>query len=272
MSANISTQNLLLGPGSKFLSVMIPSRSRFDKLLDCLRTFQYQLGPSSSEVEFIVNLDSDDTVTLSRMKELPFASLDIKVIVSSKLGGYKDLFVFYNECARVARGQLLLMWNDDAHFKTAQWYSMLKSQVMQDTSAYSYWFGGTPSQVVTPGQSPSVQDWPCFIAHHRLFYQLLGFYGHQGGVDSFLYYVLGPLGLLKKIDQIQVDHLAWFQIPEKERDATAHNNSARGAMLPTNQDVVKRCQQRIVEFAQRQTPSNAAPGASRSSATLSGPG
>ena len=145
MSANISTQNLLLGPGSKFLSVMIPSRSRFDKLLDCLRTFQSQLGPSSSEVEFIVNLDSDDT--LSRMKELPFASLDIKVIVSSKLGGYKDLFVFYNECARVARGQLLLMWNDDAHFKTAQWYSMLKSQVMQDTSAYSYWFGGTPCRL-----------------------------------------------------------------------------------------------------------------------------
>lgn len=237
----------------KLLSIMIPTRDRFDKLVECIGNFVRQIGPNFlREIEILIKFDSDDKASLHRLSELDMANLPIKIIIADKLGGYKDLFHFYNALARISTGTFLMMWNDDANFKTEEWYTIFRNRLAQEKGAASYWFAGTPSMVQSPGQPARVEDWPCFIAHHRLLYNIIGFYGHVGGVDSFLYYVLGPLGLLKKFEDIHVNHLAWFQIPEKERDTTAHANAADGAMLPTDFKVVEECQRRIKEYVERQ--------------------
>lgn len=166
----------------KVLSIMIPTRARFDKLTECLRKFEGQLTPEErSSIEWIIKFDSDDTASLARIGELPHTTLDLKVIVGSKLGGYKDLFHFYNDCAALTRGTFLLMWNDDAHFRTEDWFFRFKARVTSAPTAFSYWFSGTPTLIAESGKPPRTEDWPCFIAHHRLFYQIIGFYGRQGG-------------------------------------------------------------------------------------------
>ena len=241
------------GGTNKLLSILIPSRTRFDKLRECIDTFLSQLSPEQRAfTEFIIKLDSDDTESIRRIPELPFAEIEIHVYVADKLQGYRDLYIFYNQCARLAKGRYLMMWNDDAKFRTINWFSIMLEEIRMSTGAASYWFAGTPTVVYTPGEAPREEDWPCFIAHHRVFYDIIGFYSHVGGVDSFLYYVLGPLGLLKKIQTIEVDHTAWFQIPENERDDTARNNAEDGQMLPTDFNVVRQAQERIKSFAQRQ--------------------
>lgn len=237
----------------KLISIMIPSRSRFDKLLSTIQTFRAQLSPEQRAlVEFIIRVDSDDLGTLRRLPDLPYSDFAIHVIISDRLGGYKDAWIYANQCARLSVGRYLLGWNDDAVFETPDWFTILQAQITQDRNAYSYWFGGTPTQVYAPNQPPRIEDWPCFIAHHRLFYDILGFFGAVGGVDSFLYYMLGPLGLIKKIETIKVHHLAWFQIPPEKRDETSHNNSRDGQMLPNDTQLIRQCQEKIIRFAQNQ--------------------
>ncbi len=236
----------------KLLSILIPTRMRFEKLKFCLEKFATQLGADLPLVEFIVKFDSDDTESIRRIPELGFGTIDLQTYVADRLGGYKDLYVFYNQLARLSRGRLLMMWNDDATFKTDNWFSILKDEFTKTPGAMSYWFGGTPTLIVEgDGITKRIEDWPCFIAHHRLLYEIMGFYSHVGGCDSFLYYVLGPLGLLRKLNEIQVDHVAWFNIPENERDKVSHENAGPGQMLPTDFDVVRRCQERIRAFASR---------------------
>ena len=237
----------------KFLSILIPTRLRFDKLTACLDKFASQIPTAQlSMVEFIIKFDADDHESIARINELPFDKFDLQVYVAPRLGGYKDLYVFYNQCARLSHGKLIMMWNDDATFKTENWFEILQREFVSGTSARSYWFGGTPTTVQNPDRTMQVQDWPCFIAHHRLFYEIIGFYSHIGGVDSFLYYVLGPLGLLQKIEEIEVDHIAWFNIPENERDKTSLHNSEPGQMLPTDFKVVEWCHKRLRDYAARQ--------------------
>lgn len=238
---------------NKLLSILIPSRERFDKLLACVGMFVEQLSPEERAfTELIIKLDSDDHASIARIPELPFREIEIHVYIADKLQGYRDLYIFYNQCARLSKGRYLMMWNDDATFKTRGWFGRMLTEIQATPGAASYWFGGTPTLVYVPGEQPREEDWPCFIAHHRLFYEIMGFYAHVGGVDSFLYYVLGPLGLLRKIEDIHVDHAAWFQIPEGERDSTARNNAGEGQMLPTDFNVVRQCQERIRRFAERQ--------------------
>lgn len=238
----------------RFLTIMVPTRKRFEKLQHMLRSFLSQIPVEErSLVEFIIRFDSDDTESVQRIPELPFRDIDIQVIVGDKLGGYKDLYHFYNECAKLSFGQYLLMWNDDATFRNHDWFPRFRQVVQDNRTATSYWFAGTPTLIYEEGKNPRQDDWPCFIAHHRALYQIIGFYGDLGGVDSFLYYVLGPLGLLKKIQEIEIEHQAWFQIDPAERDETAVRNGDRGQMLPTDFAVVKECQERIVRFVQQRS-------------------
>jgi len=237
----------------KLLSILIPSRGRFDKLRECVERFLSQLSQEQQQiVEIIVKLDSDDHESIRRIPEIQTGATELHVYVADRLSGYRDLYVFYNQCARLAKGRFLMMWNDDARFKTDNWFSILLEEIRTSPGALSYWFAGTPTLIREEGKPDREEDWPCFIAHNRLFYEIMGFYSHLGGCDSFLYYVLGPLGLLKKIQSIEVDHLAWFQIPASERDATTVNNAAPGQMLPTDFEVVRQCQERIKSFAARQ--------------------
>ena len=236
------------------ISFLIPSRQRFDDLKSCVECLLSQIGEENyNTVEFVIKFDEDDSESISRYSELPLEKVSFKLLVSNRLGGYKDLFRFYNDMAKISRGRFMMMWNDDAKFETNDWFVKFVQQVEQDGKvAYSYWFRGSPTTVFEQGSTEPVQkEWPCFIAHHRLLYSVIGYFSGIGGCDSFLYYVLGPLGLLKKIESITVDHEPWFQIDEDKRDAISQANSEEGQVIMTNFKEVQLCQQKIIKHVQQ---------------------
>lgn len=100
------------------ISVLLPSRQR-EFLLR--RSVQSLLGNAAdpSGVEVLVAADQDDPGTVSIGEEL-----GARVFVSSR-HGYHQMHLYVNELARNARGEWLLLWNDDAVMQTPNWDSRI---------------------------------------------------------------------------------------------------------------------------------------------------
>ena len=234
----------------KFLSILFPSRGRFASLANCLGSLIGQLSNEEREqVEVIIRLDSDDSDTLIQLSQLPYDKISIRFLVGDRGNGYADIYKWVNEMARLSTGTYILGWGDDIEFKTPDWFSILKRKSLELNYACCFWFANKPIRVKMKSGEELMQEWPCTPALHRSLFEVMGCMSGVGGVDSFLAYVLDPLGLLKKIPEIRIDHTPWFDVPENSRDQTARDIFQDGRLLPTNWREVEACRQRIIDFA-----------------------
>lgn len=239
-------------PG-KFLSITLPSRKRFEKLQHCFTTLLQQLtAEQRAQIEIILRLDSDDIESLSRVPELPFQQVSLKVLVGARGRGYADIYLWANEMARLSTGLYIMGWSDDAYFKTENWFSILQSRSAEAKSVCAFWFSGNPTMLRNKTGETKPMEWPSTPVLHRKLYQIMGCVAGVGGTDAFQTYVLDPLGLLVKIPEIYVEHTPWFDTPPEARDETARDNSKTGMMLPTDPVEIQNCQQRILDYVERQ--------------------
>ena len=199
------------------ITFLIPSRKRINKLLNCLRNIEEQVKEGYDEVQVIIRLDLDDRDSFKILDEE--FKFKIKIIIGERGKGYCDLYKYYNECAYVSRGKYLLMWNDDSNFKTEDWFNIFKEETKEEKDIpYSYWFAGTPTMEYFPDGTSRYRDWPCFIALNRQVFEKMGFYSLHQQNDTFLYHILEPIGYLKKIDTIEIEHVAAININEEKAD------------------------------------------------------
>lgn len=89
------------------LSVILPSRGRLDGLMRAIGSFHHP------EVEIIVRIDRDDNDYAYCCGEI-YLQPNVRLVVGDRLGGYKDLYLMSNECAKLATGDFLMVFNDDA--------------------------------------------------------------------------------------------------------------------------------------------------------------
>src|SRR5690242_8084784 len=100
------------------ISVLLPTRERPGMLrrsIDSLRDNAYL----PEQIEFCVAVDPDDTPP-----EVP----GIKVHIPPSRYGYGLLHEYYNDLARMASGDWLFIWNDDAIMLTPGWDSYIREQ------------------------------------------------------------------------------------------------------------------------------------------------
>ena len=199
------------------ITFLIPSRNRYDKLLDCIRNIERQTNDYRDEVQVIIRLDQDDQESKKIINEE--FKISMKYIIGERGRGYCDLYKYYNECAYISRGRYLLMWNDDSNFKNDDWFSIFRNQTKLDNDKlYSYWFSGTPTTEYFPDGTSRYRDWPCFIALNRKVFEKMGFYSMHQQNDTFLYHLLEPIDYLRKINEISVEHIAAIDIEDAEAD------------------------------------------------------
>jgi hypothetical protein len=97
-------------------SVLIPSRNRFDKLLNCIRSVY---GAASyvnrfEDFEVIVRFHNDDRSSLMRAYEIDREFGDkVRVITGETFKGYESLSVFTQELIDAAKGDWVWHVNDD---------------------------------------------------------------------------------------------------------------------------------------------------------------
>jgi hypothetical protein len=110
----------------KKISVLVPTRKRLQFLAEMLKSFNETVdNPDQAEIVFWC--DSDDTETIEYL-----CKTFHKIIIGSRNEGYKSLPSFYNDMARIAKGDLLMCCNDDVQFKTKGWPTI----ILQEANKY----------------------------------------------------------------------------------------------------------------------------------------
>lgn len=98
------------------ISVLCPTRGRFDSML---ASFQ-SLASTGRDFELLLYVDDDDP-QLDRYRRLA------PTIIGPR-HGYPGLHHYVNALADQARGDWLLLWNDDATMTTKAWDDMIHAQ------------------------------------------------------------------------------------------------------------------------------------------------
>lgn len=101
------------------ISVLCPSRNRPGLLERSLRSLR-ETASDPSRLEMWAGIDPDDPVD--------WLSLDAHCYFAPERFGYMQLHRYYNEMARLATGQWLLLWNDDAVMRTPGWDEIIAGQ------------------------------------------------------------------------------------------------------------------------------------------------
>lgn len=156
------------------ISLLLPTRKRIKFLSRCLESLK---GSDSNDYEVIFRLDDDDSDTLDYVKSLD--SIQKKIIVGPRLGGYADLHVYYNECCEIAEGDFLWLFNDDITIKekNIDWASIMLEykdrEIVLDIVSY---YTTMPDQIMKG----------MFPAMHRKLYEVLGHFSLNNHNDSYL--------------------------------------------------------------------------------------
>jgi hypothetical protein len=101
------------------ISVLLPSRGRSRSLLATVKGL-LGLAADPGDVEVLIAADPDDdgTLDLARDGQLPG---QVRIWVAPERFGYKRINDYFNTLAEMAKGEWLMLWNDDAIMLTPRW-------------------------------------------------------------------------------------------------------------------------------------------------------
>ncbi len=165
------------------LSVLIPTRKRFNELVDCMDSF-VKTASNNKNVEFILKFDTDDVFSWNKIGQLR-TDYNIKMLVTDRLNGYLSLHEFANYMYPFATGEWLMFSNDDIKMMTNDWDLILDKEPKEFKCLNPYLF----SQSVTPTLP--------IVNLNSL--KLLGLYSGNHAVDRWNQYIYSNSNLTKEI-------------------------------------------------------------------------
>ena len=183
------------------VSFLMPTRTRLRLALRSIQSlFETCADPRSIEV--IARGDADDSETA----KLPFLAQNghdyFKLVIGPKLNGYFSLHHFYNDCAALATGDWLMVWNDDCKMVTQHWDTLLANL---DYSQFPSFKGNSTvagfNVVCIPEDNVG-----CFPAMRRASYQLMGHFSCHCHNDLWVNDVFNGAGANIYWDGIKVHH------------------------------------------------------------------
>lgn len=109
------------------VSILFPTRGRVEELRKALDSL-VSLAQVQANLEFIFKADDDDTPTIEYLNYLKAnLPLNMEIIVSPRGRGYHDMHLWVNEMSIKAKGDWLIIWNDDALMQTQNWDTILEN-------------------------------------------------------------------------------------------------------------------------------------------------
>jgi len=103
------------------ISVLCPSRGRPESLSGSIGSL-LSLASDMTGVEILVAADPDDHATAGAVPAVAACW------TAPERYGYAQLHRYYNHLAALARGEWLLLWNDDARMLTRDWDKVIEGQ------------------------------------------------------------------------------------------------------------------------------------------------
>ena len=195
-----------------FVSILLPSRGRAEMLQKTLANISQTAGKDSARVEVLVWLDDDDTESQAAAESFhaACAPVALTVVTGPRGGGYKTFHLFINELAARARGDFLMLFNDDARFVTNEWPHF-----------FEQWRG---QLAVLKFNTPGFGDMNIFPAAHRKVAEIIGHYSLYPHCDTWIEIISRDVGIHREVSEIEIDHFR--DTSEEADDQTRAETSA----------------------------------------------
>lgn len=143
--------------------------------------------------EVLVRADDDDHLTIDSLTHVLYDQ--VRLTVAPRGRGYLDLHLMCNQLASQARGEFLVLWNDDALMLTQNWDRVLQSHL------------GDPPRVYHPS-SPGT-DRNVFPIVRSSVYEAMGRFSESALNDFYVWTVARRCGINTPIAiSIKHDHPA----------------------------------------------------------------
>lgn len=146
----------------------MPTRTRFQHAAASIESL-YSTCDNPRSIEVIARSDCDDHESFNLPARLGRFN-NFKLIVGSPMRGYFSLHHFYNDCAALATGDWLMVWNDDCKMVTEHWDTLLASL---DYRQFPNFKGNSTVACFNVAGIPS-DNIGCFPAMRRASYNLMG--------------------------------------------------------------------------------------------------
>ena len=217
----------------------MPTRTRLQHVLESIRSL-YATCDDARNIEIIARGDADDEQTA----KLPFLVqnncalklITFKLIIGPKLQGYFSLHHFYNDCAALATGDWLMVWNDDCKMVTQHWDTLLANL---NYSQFPCFKGNSTVACFNAAGIPA-DNIGCFPAMRRASYKVLGHFSCHCHNDLWINDVFNGAEANIYWDGIKIHHD--FQLNDEvqfagDRAQTTSQNDYPGLQGLRNQDI-----------------------------------
>jgi len=164
------------------ISVLCPSRGRPEALARTVASLR-DLADHPDRVEVIVRIDHDDP----EIERYLLAADPAEAIVVGDPLGYAGLGAYYDDCAREAAGDWLLMWNDDVLMKTAGWDTVIEAHTGRFVC-------------LGPQTEPHGQAFTIIPAVPASWFEVVGHLSLNAQADFWLMDIAKELGIFEWVD------------------------------------------------------------------------
>lgn len=230
------------------VSVSLPTRGRPQLLVKAVESL-HRHAVHPDKIEYIFRADTDDLPTIEaccRLVEfLPQATL----IVEPRGAGYINIHHWHARIGQLARGDWLLIFNDDALLLTPRWDEMIAS-----LSSEHFPHPDVALAFFVTKDRPGCNE---FFILRRKVLDILGFMGLSPHIDNWLNRVFTQLKACGTLTSILVDHQSGQMDDQTRKDSVAAyaNGALARATLesPQAQQGIADCVKKLQEYIQGAT-------------------
>ncbi len=188
------------GPGP-LISVLFPTRGRVDMLRESVKSL-LDTASDKSRIEVLYKVDFDDEPTVHAVQELS-KLVPTKVLVSPRGRGYEGLHDYINELSRLATGDWLFIWNDDALMLTHGWDDIIYGAAPSPKIGF---LGNDDVCLMAPRVVQRDISWEFPILRRKVV-EILGHFSNSYSSDSYIYWVMSRLSAAVFIEGMLVTHI-----------------------------------------------------------------
>lgn len=198
--------------GDYLVSVLLCTRGRPGWLVKSVESLM-ERAVNKDKIEFVFRADSDDHASIETCRRLMDKYPHSQLWISPRGRGYLDIHQWTYALARLARGDWLLVWNDDAMMTTDHWDHLLLH------SGVECWHNVRDVyMLVTPTNGrPGCNE---FYFLRRKVVDILGHISLSPHTDNWVTRVMAPLASVAFVP-IYIDHYSGQMTDQTRHDSVA---------------------------------------------------
>ena len=172
------------------ISIVLPTRKRVDRLNETIYSILSLADESNINFEIIIKADYDDIDTIDYMKNYSNEYVNIKFLISSRLGGWLNMVDYVEDMIDIAKGKWILNVNDDMVFTSKNWNTIIMSHLDKFCICYPQ----------VNGYKESFPVYPKKLKH------ILGHISPHNQIDTYLYTLGNHTGINKYVTDVTFYH------------------------------------------------------------------